>query len=466
MSNKVSNPLAVPGPDLLVSNPLNAASASKLGDLKPQLSLEPSFRPDPTVQEFSIQLSKNLLRYALDILLAVASPIGTMFNVLRTAGKPPTPAYLDGCHSTNTDPTADNLLPLYVCAACNGDVPTFGAQEPSPMRFLVFVYSLLAAVWLAGAAYGLRVRRTRANHMLAYGVYVSKTGRSTIMLSLVLVFYLVLTAFVQAVANSMRRDLSEGASLGPNGHCPISMPDGLQSYANATLLPFFSKDNPTAPPRFEFSVLPFLYFLYNVGMSQQSTMKDLLLGPSDVYSDASLRVSLKSKAVIRAVQAHVRWQVLAKDIDASSRFMLTQLTAEEHKKRNAARPLVDKFIRGFFWITGVLFLDLYSCQAAYVGVNPWDRTYRKPEWEGRTLVEQLLHRLYKNKKIDPMRQNRDPTAVMAATPHAPSTPRVSSRPGTSDASDTADADAGFRISTPGSKDGRDSAASASSAATP
>lgn len=243
---------------MLVSNPLNAAS--KQMDGKPQLALdgEPNFRPDPTVQEFSKELSKNLLLYALDILLAVASPLSTMFNVLRTAGKPATPAYMDGCHYANTPSTVDNLLPLYVCAACNNDSPTFGAEEAQEMRFLVLLYSFLSALLLAGAAYGLRVRRTRANHMLAYGIYVSKTGRSTIVLSLILVVYLAATAFLQAIATSMRRETSEGSSLGPRGRCPINMPEGMQSFANATLLPYFAKDNPTAPARFDFNFLPFV----------------------------------------------------------------------------------------------------------------------------------------------------------------------------------------------------------------
>lgn len=463
MSNKTIGPPATGAPDLLVSNPLNAASKSVDG--KPQLSLglEPIFRADPTVQEFSVQLSKNLFRYALDIILAVAAPLATLFNILRTAGQPPQATYVDGCHYLNTPATPENLLPLYVCAACNKDSPTFGVREPAETRFLVLLYTVISALLLSGAAYGLRVRRTRANHFLAYGVYVSKTGRSTIKVSILLVLYLILTALLQAMATSMRRKSAEAASLGPGGHCPAVMPDGLQAYANATLLPVFVKDNPTAPPTLDISPWPLLYFLFNVCLAQQSTIKDLLLGPSDVYADATLRVSLKSKAVVRAVQAHVRWQVLAEHLDASSRALLKQLTPEEHKKRNAARPLVDKFIRGFFWITGVLFLDVFSCNAAYLGVNPWDRTYRKPEWEGRTLVEQVLHRLYKNKKIDPMRQNRDPTAVMAATPHAPSTPRVSSRPDPSAAGDTTDADAGFRISTPGCTDACDTGSNVSPA---
>lgn len=172
-------------------------------------------------------------------------------------------------------------------------------------------------------------------------------------------------------------------------------------------------------------------------LTQQSTIKDLLLGPSDVYADATLRVSLKSKAVVRAVQAHVRWQVLAEHLDGFSRSALKKLTPEEVKKRDAARPLIDKCIRGFFGITGVLFLDLYSCRSAYLGVNPWDRTYRKPEWEGRTLVEQVLHRLWIKNKIEPMRQNRDPAAVMAATPRAPGTPRAPSRSAGPDLDDAA-----------------------------
>jgi hypothetical protein len=356
----------------VVPNPLAAAAQSRLPSM--MLGPEPSWRPDPRVEKFATGLARSPYRFTFDMLLAIAPSLLAIITVYDNAAGQKS-IYIDGCKDTDGTP-----VPYFDCVRCNNDSPRFGVAHPEGWRFVIVLFSILSSIFLAGSTYGLEVMRDRADFYLGHGVYISSSARRNWLSALTVSAYVVVLSVLQVAAGEGRQQSFTQATLGMNGVCVASSP-----YANMTLTPTFSAGNPTLPTSVlqPSSWLMIVYFVLNTVVGQSFTIRSLFQGPRNLYTDASLRTALKQRHAVRAVQDVVRWQVLAADLDRMSRRVLLELGVKERPRR------YWRLLRLVF--APLIIINYFNLHTAYVGVHPFDRTYRKREVRHGSRVGWRIH---------------------------------------------------------------------------
>lgn len=378
---------------------------------------EPDWKPSAILSKFADETARQPTRFTIDMLLAVSPSLLALYTVFddQTGARN---IYFDGCTSPNNsnnngNGTAPSIVEVdyFQCVRCNNDSPRFGVAYPASARPALIAFSIISSIFLSGATYGLNILKDRAIHYLAHGVYISSTARRNWLSALWISIFVIGLSVLQVYASQARQADFSAKTLGPNGLCNVPGP-----YLGVALTPTFRSGNPTVVTSL-FSaasagalVASLFYFLLNTVLSQAFTIRALCEGPSNLYTDASFRTALKKQNTTRRIQDCLHWQVLAIDLDNTSVKVLLELSITERPKRRLS------FLRILF--SPLIVLNFFGSYAAFIGVHPFDRTYRKKEWQNRTIVEEILHRLWAEGKITKFRV-RDRDLVMPPLPAGP-----------------------------------------------
>jgi hypothetical protein len=360
---------------------------------------EPEWGQDPVVSKFADETARKPVRFTIDMLLAVGPSLLALYSVYdseSTTGL--RNVYFDGCNlsasaASNTSLHLNTTIPILDCISCNGNSPRFSVSFPETVKPLLVAFSILSSIFLAGATYGLNVLRDRAIRYLQYGVYISSTARSNKLSAIFVSLYVIILAVLQVVAQEQRQNDFESKTL--------TCTNAASPYFGLPLTPTFKSGNITVPmplvsaASISALIASLFYFLLNTVLSQAFTIRSICEGPSNLYTDASLRTALKKQHTVRRIQDVLKWQVLAIDLDTASKKALRELSITERPKRQWT------ILRLVF--APLIIIDYFGTYSSYIGVHPFDRTFRKKEWQGRTMVEEILHRLWQQGKITKFR---------------------------------------------------------------